>query len=141
MLTQPSHKDTYLQWNCKFLNGIVKFRNSSNSRRERLFAVFSFFYLIRARGCRKPWCKNRGRGIKGRCPSKIFLFPFKKHAVLNGQIAHTKGCLENRCAVMGNLAVISRFHHFQINEKDEKVSLFSFFKTLFYTKLPFPLPW
>ena len=34
------------------------------------------------------------------------------------------------------------FHHFQINERDEKVSLFfSFFETLFYTKLPFPLPW
>ena len=57
-----------------------------------------FFFLIhRARGCRKPWCKNRGRGITGRCPSKIFLFPFIKHAVLNGKTVHTKGCLENRC--------------------------------------------
>ena len=27
----------------------------------------------------------------------FFLFPFIKHAVLNGQTAHTKGCLENRC--------------------------------------------
>ena len=26
------------------------------------------------------------------------MFPFIKHAVLNGQIAHTKGCLEDRCA-------------------------------------------
>ena len=58
----------------------------------------TFFFLIhRARGCRKPWCKNRGRGVTGRCPSKIFLFQFIKHAVLNGQTAHTKGCLENRC--------------------------------------------
>ena len=63
----------------------------------------TFFFLIhRARGCRKPWCKNRGRGITGRCPSKIFLFSFIKHAVLNGQTAHTKGCLENRCACLSS---------------------------------------
>ena len=37
---------------------------------------------------------NRGCGITGRCPSKFILFPFIKHAVLNGQTAHTKGCLE-----------------------------------------------
>ena len=36
----PSHKDTYFQWNCKFSNGIVNFWNGSNSGRERLFDVF-----------------------------------------------------------------------------------------------------
>ena len=40
--------------------------------------------------------------------------------------------------VTGSLAVISRFHPFQINERYD---FFSFFETLFYTKLPFPLPW
>ena len=40
--------------------------------------------------------------------------------------------------VTGNLAVISHFHLFQINERHD---FFSFFETLFYTKLPFPLPW
>ena len=40
--------------------------------------------------------------------------------------------------VTGNLAVISRFHLFQIKERYD---FFSFFETLFYTKLPFPLPW
>ena len=40
--------------------------------------------------------------------------------------------------VTGNLAVISRFHHFQINERYD---FFSFFETLFCTKLPLPLPW
>ena len=30
---------------------------------------------------------------------RFFLFSFIKHAVLNGQTAHTKGCLENRCGV------------------------------------------
>ena len=59
--------------------------------------TFFFFLIHRATGCRKPWCKNHGCGITGRCPSKIFLFSFIKHAVLNGQTAHTKGCLENRC--------------------------------------------
>ena len=33
---------------------------------------------------------------------RFFLFPFIKHAVLNGQTAHTKGCLENRCASRSN---------------------------------------
>ena len=33
--------------------------------------------------------------------------------------------------VTGNITVISRFHHFQINERYD---FFSFFKTLFYTK-------
>ena len=42
--------------------------------------------------------------------------------------------------ITGNPAVITLFHHFEINERNEKVSLFSFFETLFYTKLPFPLP-
>ena len=60
------------------------------------FSMF-FFLIHRAGGCRKPWCKNGGLGITGRCPSKIFLFPFIKHAVLNDKTAHTKGCLENRC--------------------------------------------
>ena len=91
----PSCKDTYFQWFWKFSNGIVIFWNGSNSGWERLFNAF---FLLIARGCRKPWCKNRCRGITGRCPSKIFLFPFIKHAVLNGKTAHTKGCLENRCA-------------------------------------------
>ena len=77
-------------------NGIVNLWNGSSSGRERLFDVF--FLIRRAKGCRKPWCKNRGRGITGRCPSKIFLFPFIKQAFLNGQTAHTKGCLEKRCA-------------------------------------------
>ena len=40
--------------------------------------------------------------------------------------------------VTGNLAVISRFHLFHIKERYD---FFSFFETLFYTKLPFPLPW
>ena len=40
--------------------------------------------------------------------------------------------------VTGNLAVISRFHLFQINERYD---FFSFSETLFYTKLPFRLPW
>ena len=35
-------------------------------------------------------------------------------------------------------AVISRFHHFQIKERYD---FFSFFESLFYTRLPFPLPW
>ena len=35
--------------------------------------------------------------LEGAYP-RFFLFPFIKHAVLNGQTAHTKGCLENRCA-------------------------------------------
>ena len=34
----------------------------------------------------------------GKVPIQDFLFPFIKHAVLNGQTAHTKGCPENRCA-------------------------------------------
>ena len=34
--------------------------------------------------------------------------------------------------------VISRFHLFQIKERYD---FFSFFETLLYTKLPFPLPW
>ena len=93
----PSHKDTYFQWNCKFSNGIVNFWNSSNSGRKG-FSTF-FFLIHRARGCRKPWCKNHGRGITGRCPSKIFLFSFIKNAVLNGKTAHTKGCPENRCEI------------------------------------------
>ena len=87
---------------CEFSNGIVNFWNSSNSGKERLFEVF--FLIHRARGCWKPWCKNRGRGITGRCPSKIFLFSFIKHTVLNGQTAHTKGCLENRCDVRFQLS-------------------------------------
>ena len=37
--------------------------------------------------------------------------------------------------VTGNLAVISRFHLFQINESYD---FFLFFETIFYTKLPFP---
>ena len=58
----------------------------------------TYFFSYREQGvCRKPGCKNRGRGTTGRCPSKIFLLPFIKHAVLNGQTAHTIGCLENRC--------------------------------------------
>ena len=35
-----------------------------------------------------------------------------------------------------------RFHHFQINEREtKKFHFLSFFETLFYTKLPFLLPW
>ena len=41
----PSHKDTYFQWTCKFSNGIVNFWNSSNSGRERLFDVLIFLYI------------------------------------------------------------------------------------------------
>ena len=50
----------------------------------------------------------------------------------------TKSSVTQSQAISQSIA----FHHFQVNERDEKVSLFfSFFKTLFYTKLPFPLPW
>ena len=38
----------------------------------------------------------------------------------------------------GNLAVISRFHHYQINERYD---FFFIFRSASYTKLPFPLPW
>ena len=35
----------------------------------------------------------------GKVPIQDFLFPFIKHAVLNSQTAHTKGCQENRCDI------------------------------------------
>ena len=38
----------------------------------------------------------------GKVPIQDFLFPFIKHAVLNGKTSHTKGCLENRCATILN---------------------------------------
>ena len=41
-------------------------------------------------------------------------------------------------SVTGNLAVISRFHHFQINERYD---FFSFFETHFLYKIPLLLPW
>ena len=38
----PSHKGTYLQWNCKFINGIANFWNGYNSRKRRLLRVLFF---------------------------------------------------------------------------------------------------
>ena len=43
--------------------------------------------------------------------------------------------------VTGNLAVNSVFITFRSMRETKKFHFFSFFKTLFYTKLPFPLPW
>ena len=39
---------------------------------------------------------------------RFFLFPFIKHVVLNGQTAHTKGCIENRCVPVAQPVIQSR---------------------------------
>ena len=98
VLTEPLSKGYILQRNCKFSNGTVNFWNGSNSGRKRLFDVFFFSYkeqgVAESHGARIVVVGSREGAHQ-----RFFLFPFIKHAVLNGQTAHTKGCLENRCVV------------------------------------------
>ena len=76
-------------------HGIVNFWSSSNSGRERLFDVLFFSYIeqgvAESHGARIAVVGSR----EGAHP-RFFVF-IQKHAVLNGQTAHTKGCRENRC--------------------------------------------
>ena len=67
--TTTSHKDTYLQWNWKFLNGLENFETAITHERKDFFAFC--FFVREAWGHVRSQCKNRVRRVSGKCPSAI----------------------------------------------------------------------
>ena len=92
----PSHNDTYLQWKCKFLNGIANFWNDSNSRKRRLLRVL-FFRTWSTRWRQVTVQKPCAYDVR-KAPIHDLLISIHKTRDFEWQTAHTKGCQENRCA-------------------------------------------